>query len=242
VKNILKKAGSKTNPYDMTKLDDTSKFPDILLEEDYFIAHIGGGHHQFIKGVNKVFHRFEEIESNEIIHWPYQPSILNEYSTSENSVLSLCFNHRIIHDFLYSDIVANPKVYNSERKNKISFDYKINHLKLSFKDLQIEIDLTTEYNGKVTIFEGKNTPHPNKWIDNFNVYQLYNSFRYYYDLKRSNKINVKEITACYLVRQRRKDGSSIRIYKYTFSDPLDITSLELLKKREYQLKRRGFDE
>ncbi|MCD6162756.1 MAG: hypothetical protein J7K40_10135 [candidate division Zixibacteria bacterium] len=33
VKDIIKKSGSKTNPYDMTKLDDTSRFPEILRKK-----------------------------------------------------------------------------------------------------------------------------------------------------------------------------------------------------------------
>ena len=32
VKEVLRKMGSKTNPYDITKLDDTSKFPSILIQ------------------------------------------------------------------------------------------------------------------------------------------------------------------------------------------------------------------
>ena len=99
IKKVIKKSASNANPYDITKLDNTSKYPDILLKEDYFIAHIGQGKHCFIKGLNKVFHEFEPINEDEVVKWPYRPSILNDFSISESSVLSLCFNHRIIHDF-----------------------------------------------------------------------------------------------------------------------------------------------
>jgi hypothetical protein len=226
----------------MTKLDDTSKFPDVLLKEDYFIAHIGGGYHQFINGINKVFHKFENIEDDEIINWVYRPSILNDYSISESSVLSLCFNHRIIHDFLYLDIVSNPKIYNSERKRGISFNYKIGEVDLQFEDLQIEIDLTSEYNGYVTVFEGKNTRDSKSWLENFKIYQLYNPFRYYRELQEKERLDIKKITTCFLVRQKNQEGSNIRLYNYTFKNPLDITSITLLKKREYKLKRRDFDD
>ena len=242
VKNVIKKVGSNTNPYDMTKLDHTSKFPDILLKEDYFIAHLGKGKHQFIKGINKIFHRFEEIEENEIIDWVYRPSILNDFSVSESSVLSLCFNHRIIHDFLYLDIVSNPKVYNSERKRGVSFEYKIDNINMSFENLQIEIDLTMEYKNVVTVFEGKNTKNSLTWLENFNIYQLYNPFRYYYNLKKEKKLDIEKITASYLVRQKKEDGSFLRLYNYSFENPFDITSIKLIKKREYHLKRRDFNE
>ncbi|MHB8282862.1 MAG: type II restriction enzyme [bacterium] len=248
IKDILRQFKSNTNPYDMTKLDNTKKFPDILLKEDYFIAHIGNGKHQFVRDINKVFHEFEEIQDNEIIKWPYRPSILNDFSESESSVLSLCFNQRIMHDFLYQDIVSNPKIYNSERKKGVSFNYKIGDLELSFENLQIEIDLTTENNGFVTVFEGKNagnsisvSPSYN-WLKNFNIFQLYNPFRYYYELKERNKLNIKKLTACYLIRQKTENGSIIRLYNYIFEDPINITSIKLVKKNEYILGRRALND
>ena len=36
------------NPFDVTKLDDTSRFSQVLLKEDYFILHLGRGKHKFI--------------------------------------------------------------------------------------------------------------------------------------------------------------------------------------------------
>ncbi|MHB1645372.1 MAG: hypothetical protein EVG15_03990 [Candidatus Acididesulfobacter diazotrophicus] len=250
IKDILKRFDSDTNPYDMTKLDNTKKFPDILLKEDYYIAHIGNGKHQFIKGINKVFHEFEKINDGEIVKWSYRPSILNDFSESESSVLSLCFNQRIIHDFLYQDIVSNPKIYNSERKKGVSFNYKIGDLELNFENLQIEIDLTTENNGFVTVFEGKNaggsisTPTSSSYngLKNFNIFQLYNPFRYYYELKECNKLNIKKLTACFLIRQKTENGSIIRLYNYIFEDPINIMSIKLVKKNEYILERRVLDD
>lgn len=242
VKEILRKFRLNTNPYDITKLDNIEKFPEILKKEDYCIIHLGGGKHQFIKGINNIYHKFEKINKDEIIKWPYRPSILNDFSVSESSVLSLCFNHRIIHDFLYHDIVANPKVYNSERKNKVSFDYKIGNVSMKFENLQIEIDLTIEHNGYVTIFEGKNAINSNRWLDNFNIFQLYNAFRYYFEIKKTKKIDIKKITACYLIRQKRNKDSVVRLYNYTFENPVDIATIKLLKKREYILEKRDFDE
>ncbi|MCW3134124.1 MAG: hypothetical protein N2V78_07355 [Methanophagales archaeon] len=40
---------------------------------------------------------------------------LNEFDTSESNILSVASNQRIIHDFLYEDIVASPKVYSARR-------------------------------------------------------------------------------------------------------------------------------
>lgn len=240
VKEILVKLKSSTNPYDMTKLDDTSKLPDILLENNYCIVHLGNGRHKFIKGINNIFHEFEDINKDEIINWIYRPSILNDFSHSESSILSTAYNHRILHDFLYLDIVSNPKIYNSERKQSVSFDYQIKNTKAKVENLQIEIDLTAELNGLVTVFEGKNIRK--EWHKDFNVHQLYNPFRYYYELQKDNKLPIKKITACYLLRKKEKDSSVIRLYNYTFNNPLDITSIKLIKKREYRLEKRNLGE
>jgi hypothetical protein len=239
VKTILIQNGSSTNPYDMTKVDDISKLPKSIVDHGYALVHIGNGRHKFIKKLNAIYHKFEKIKENEIIEWTYRPSILNDFSVSESGILSLINNHKILNDFLYQDIVSAPKLYNSERKRGLSFNYKIGDDIATFDNLQIEIDLTAEYNGYVTIFEGKNT---NKyWLTNFNVFQLYNPFRYYYNLKEQNKLTIKKITACYLLRQKINDTSFVRLYNYTFNDPYDITSISLLKKREYRLTKRSFD-
>ena len=121
---LVKKACTKRgfgNPFDVTKLDDTSRFPQILLDEDYFILHLGEGRHKFVEGIKKGFHVFEKMDEKKIFDWKYRKSILNEFDTSESNILSVASNQRIIHDFLYEDIVASPKVYNA-RRTKIDIE------------------------------------------------------------------------------------------------------------------------
>jgi len=55
---------------------------------------------------------------------------------------------------LYNDIVASPKVYNA-RRTKTSFEYKVGETTIKCNNLQMEIDLTLEYQGVVTVVEGK---------------------------------------------------------------------------------------
>jgi hypothetical protein len=197
VKTICKKTGF-GNPFDITKLDNTAKFPEIMIQNDLFILHLGEGKHQFIKGIKYGFHKFEEISPENIIEWKYRKSLLNEFDTSESNILSVGFNQRIIHDFLYDDIVANPKVYNA-RRTKSSIEYFINKEFVKTTNLQMEIDLTMELDDKVTIFEGKNN-----FPENFAVYQLFHPFIYYQNLKKEKQLNIKEITCCYLLPIFRK--------------------------------------
>jgi len=231
VKEVSKKYGF-GNPFDATKIDKSDTLPDILKKDDYFIIHLGSGNHKFAKGISTAFHKFEEINDNETFEWKYRKSILNEFDTSESNILSVGFNQRIIHDFLYDDIVASPKSYGA-RRTKASFNFQINDELIETNNLQMEIDLTTEFNGQVTVFEGKNN-----FPSNFAVYQIFFPYLYYNKLKYENKIEIKEINCCYLLRKKQKDSSVIRIYKYTFDNPNEMNSIRLLKKAQFNLVNR----
>jgi len=231
VKQVCKEYGF-GNPFDATKLDDTSKFPQILLDEDYFILHIGRGRHKFVKGINNGFHSFEEIDSDNIFDWKYRKSILNEFDTSESNILSVVSNQRIIHDFLYEDIVASPKVYNA-RRTKMNLSYRVGPEEIIAQNLQMEIDLTMELRGVITIFEGKNG-----FPENFAIYQLFHPFKYYSILKEEKKLDVEQITCCYVLRKRENESSILRLYNYTFENENYMTSIKLLKNAQYNLIRR----
>ena len=222
----------------MTKIDQYEKLPQELIERNWSIIHLGNGKHEFVNGVQKnIYHNFEKIDGNEIINWEYKASILNQFSTSESAILSVCFNQKIIHNFLYQNQdFSMTKIYNCERKRGLCFDYKIGDLNKNVSNLQIEIDLTTELNGVITIFEGKNINNEN--INDFNVFQIYHPFRYYYDLQKENELPIKEINCCYLVQNKQNRTSNISIYLYTFKNPLDISSIKLLKKSQYVLQKR----
>lgn len=131
------------NQFDVTKLDNSNKLPPLLKEKDYYVIHLGSGRHQFVKGIKNCYHIFEEIPDKNIKNWEYRKSILNETDTSEASILSLVHNQRILHDFLYEDIVASPKVYNA-RRTKMNMSYNAGKEKIEAVNLQMEIDLTME--------------------------------------------------------------------------------------------------
>ncbi|MBI5694518.1 MAG: hypothetical protein HZC51_02105 [Nitrospirae bacterium] len=236
VKEVCNKHGF-VNPFDATKLDNLSRFPEVMIKEDYFIIHIGGGRHKFVKGINKAFHVFEDIPSENVYDWKYRKSILNELDTSESNILSVASNQRIIHDFLYEDIVANPKVYNS-RRTKSTFTYNIGEEIVEADKVQIEIDLTMEYHGQVTIFEGKN-----KFPKNFAVYQLYHPFLYFTELRKEPQHQevlsaIKLLNCCYVLRNKVGGNSVLRLFNYVFDNADDMASLRLQKAAQYNLVKR----
>lgn len=228
VKQVAAQIGFQ-NPFDATKMDDSGKLPASLHEQDYFVIHLGQGKHRFVKGIAHCFHPFEPIQDADIEPWTYQSSILNEYDSSESNVLSVGFNQRLIHKFLYADIVASPRMYLA-RRTKASFSFRIAQERIHTNQVQMEIDCTTEYNGRVTIFECKNG-----FPKDFAVYQLYFPFLYYYQLKETNQLAIKDIDGCYLLREKTPTIAKIRMYRYTFSDPYDMSSIRLCKSAQYNL-------
>ncbi len=239
--NLVKKISQKYkfgNPFDVTKIDNKEKLPQILLENDYAIMHLGNGNHRFIKGINKVYHDFEPI--SDFVEWDYRKSILNEFNSSESNILSVANNQRILHHFLFgddfefdiADITKRPKTYFPHRtKTKLEYSFG-DDINIELDSIQIEIDLTIEFNGTVAVFEGKNgTP------DSFAVYQIYHPFLYYTNANENSYINgkINKIVSVYVVKTIEYDVTNLKLWAYSFGNPKDITSIKLIKNRCYQL-------
>lgn len=217
-----------SNQFDVTKVDNSTGLPDQFVEDDVFIVHLGRdlqgrGHHQFASGIANGYHHFEDIPDERKYQWRYRRSILNSINTSESNILSVAYNQRILHDFLYDDIAASPKVYGSNR-TQISFQYRIGNTDVNASRLQVEIDFTMEYLGAITIFEAKNGEPAD-----FNIFQLFNPFRYY--LQATANLKVESIQCCYLLRQ----GDRLRLYLYSFDDADNPGSIQLQRNAEYTL-------
>ncbi len=237
VKDVSKKYGF-GNPFDATKIDNKSKLPEILLENDFAVIHLGSGRHQFIKGIKKIYHEFEPIQKT--IDWEYKKSILNQYNTSESNILSVANNQRILHDFLFGndfefdlvDITQRPKTYFPHR-TKTSFVYNFGKdVTIQLDNIQIEIDLTLEFKGTIAVFEGKNGKP-----DNFAVYQIYHPFLYYYHANEHSDIKgkINEIFGVYVVKTIENKITNLKLWAYTFENPFDITSIKFVRSMCYKL-------
>lgn len=223
VKKICKRTGF-GNPFDVTKIDNSSLLPDEIRDAGYCVVHLGKGRHCFMQIIDFWYHQFESIGQSEKEEWTYKPSILNHTDTSESNIISLAYNQRIIQDFLYGDISATPKIYMS-RRTKITTSYCAGAKNINIEKLQVELDATFEHNGCVTVLEAKNG-----FPDDFAVYQIFLPFL---DYHRKNIQGVEKIECCYLLKER--GGNTVRLYLYSFSDSNDIKSIHLVKKAEYDL-------
>jgi hypothetical protein len=103
---------------------------------------------------------------------------------------------------------------------------------LKLENIQIEIDLTIEYKGIIGVFEIKNG-NPS----NFAIYQIYHPFLYYYKANELSNLKgtIKNILGVYVVKTISKGITNLKMWAYTFENPLDITSIKLVKSACYQL-------
>ena len=226
VKEICEEIGF-SNQFDITKVDSSAGLPDALVKDDVLVVHLGGGNHQFVYGISTGYHQFEPIPDSHKFQWDYRPSILNNINTSESNTLSVGYNQRIIHRFLYEDITAAPKIYSSNRTH-IPLDYYIGEDWICATRVQVEIDMTMEHNGAITVFEAKNGNPAD-----FNVFQLFNPYRYYLQATENSQ-EVSSIDCCYLLRYRNR----LRLYLYRFEDPQLPASIRLVRSAEYELVER----
>ena len=216
------------NHNDATKLDTMDLLPKLLFEHDYFVVHVGRGEHKFVKGINNAYHKFEEI-TDKPQKIKFDRGILIDILSGESNILSIAYNNGILSDFLFQDKEVIPLIYNSQRTfNK--FEYYIGDEKIVTKSQQIEIDLTLEHEGEITVFEAKND-----FPTDFAVYQIYLSFLNYYQKNKSQDLGIKKINCCYLLRTVVDFNKVIRIYQYEFTDPLNMASINLVKSAEYIL-------
>ena len=226
------------NPFDATKIDNKSGLPRKFRVNDIAVLHLGNGRHKFINGIDKIYHDFEPIE--EYVKWNYRKSLLNQFNSSESNLLSIANNQRILHHFLFGrdtelddvDIMKRPKTYFPHR-TKTSLQYYVDDTYLELDRIQLEIDLTIEFEGRIGIFEAKNG-----CPKNFSIYQLYHPFLYYYNANKDSSIQgrIKEVFGVYVVRMRYKYSNDIiRLWAYTFDVPTDMSSIRLIKSAEYEL-------
>ena len=155
------------NPFDATKVDSREILPQSIRQKGYCIAHIGRGRYRFIPELQNWYHDFETILPQEVIEWRYRKSLLNDIDRGEASALSFAFNQHILHDFIYEDVVASPKIYVPGR-SRTTIEYTVGSTYVKAEDQQLEMDMVLEYQGTVTVIEAKNKTFSS--FTNFAVY------------------------------------------------------------------------
>ncbi len=111
-------------------------------------------------------------------------------------------------------------------RHRCTFKTKINDKEISVEGSQYETDAVYESKNKILVIECKNDKKP----ESFNIRQLYYPYRTIYDVV----LDKKEIIPIFIYAEP-KDKKIIHIWKYTFSDPLVMSSIELVNYIKYQI-------
>lgn len=220
------------NSFDVAKIDHSVKLPDAMQRDDMAVLRLGEGKFTFVKGINLMYHQFEEIPPESIKTENYITSLLNHTDTSESSLLSLVYNQRTLHNFLYKNHGASPRIYMARRTN-MRLQFQLGEQVYKSGRMQMEMDMVLELEGRVTVFEGKNRFH-----DDFDIFQLYKPFRYYKKLQQQG-IKIRRIDCCYVAREacnkKHPNHQIVRLHLYEFTDLERPDSIVLKNFREYEL-------
>lgn len=221
------------NQFDLTKIDRSERLPEKLRAADIFIVHLGGGRHQFVKGINLGYHVLEPPERE--IPWKFKRTMLDDFDSGEAGVLSIVFNEQIAQDFLYDNPRAPVKIHlpgRTHRSEENSFSYRVGQTEVTVKSLQIELDFILEDpHGEIAIAEAKRGELPK----DFGVAQIYLPYRKLLRVqeRRGTQFHIRPL---FVVHFTRTDGrEAIRLYEYAFHDPFDMGSISHVKSAEYVL-------
>jgi len=246
VKRYAGKLGFK-NPFDVVKHDTQKTLPDEMIDESYFIIHLGKGKHAFLRGADcgfSGFHSFENIPQKDRTIWPFYQSLMSRISESESQTISTVYNEGIIGEFLVGRKNENVLLHGG-RRARATFEAEA-CLGISFvvKSVQLEVDAFFEIREEAGVHppilatvEAKKTN-----AMEFEVRQIYTAMRYLHSWKEKGVIPANtQIHNLYVVRdspEGRKPGTwyHVRIYDYDFREPTLMSSIHLRKAREYQLK------
>ncbi len=229
-----------SNQFDATKIDTSEGLPDELRERDVFIVHLGNGQHQFVRDIRSGYHMLEDVPDIAVHRgWTYRPGVLDGTDMSEAGVLSIAFNQQIIQEFLYDDRTRQVYINVPRRtrgKETNSFSYRIGDQVVDVLGLQIEMDFIVERNGEIALIEAKCSS--GGLPKDFAVVQVYLPYRRLLKILEEKKTNPR-IRSLFLLQYKKPDGlSALRLYEYTFVDPLDMGSIRLLKNAEYILEKK----
>ena len=101
-----------------------------------------------------------------------------------------------------------------------SFEMKINSQKIVVNGVQIEVDKIFESATKEIIVEAKNHT-----CDDFNIHQLYYSYRFFKDKTR------KDVHTVFMIYHK----GLFRLLEYKFNDPYVFNSCEFVREKDYKL-------
>jgi hypothetical protein len=203
----------------LCKQDTFEDRPEILKKLGLFIIAVENGTYKLIK--QNIYQNLEypntlslEIERNNT------SAVLNignsETSVIDNLRYSGLFESE---EYLNEKILYGPLL---NGRHRCTFETQIGENIYQIRGVQYETDSCYESQNKVLLIEGK-SGQPSS----FNIRQLYFPYRSIYDAIKGSK----EIIPLFISKDKK---DIIHIWKYTFENPLVMTSIKLISYFRYK--------
>lgn len=205
----------------MTKFDHMANLPHLFAENNLAILPVSGN--SYAISHFKAYHRFEEMQTQTVrVSLPsHIQSFAGNNIVSESIALNSAVAAGIMEDFLEDEELLATV---SGKMGSGVFDFQIDHaaggapLCCSVSNSRIEIDAAYEGLRYLSLFEAKRD-----LADDFLVRQLYYPFRLWRE-----KVT-KPVKSIFLIFS----NGVFYLYEYRFEDPLNYSSLQLIKQKNY---------
>lgn len=214
------------NLFDATKFDKPEVLPQIMQKEGWFVMHLGGGNHAFVRGEG--YHRLEPVhEVNEIKR---RGSVLDSIGKSEAGALSALYNEGIVQDFLLGKRDA-PLGIHTSRRSKFSFTFRVGKHTLKANGLQLEVDAFFEGEKVIAAVEAKMGRGTH-----FEIRQLFTALRYLKSSQSDGKIPTSyAIRFLYSTRFLEGGRDRFNLWEYQWQDPMELNSIKFVRAVGYML-------
>lgn len=204
----------------MTKHDTSESVPAPLKDEGITVLPLSMT--EYALGNFSLYEEFPDTGSlhKKLFSLPEFETLTVENLSSESNAINALILAGILDDFL--DTTGTVETFNG-RMRAGNFDFKIDRSSglpalIQVRGAQIEIDGGFENDESVVIMEAKNVIHKD-----FHIRQLYYPFRKYHSLvSKPIRLVFSQYT-----------NLTYNLFEYTFKDPQDYSSLELLNHAAY---------
>jgi hypothetical protein len=218
-KKTWKGENNQFEPRLLCKQDSDKDRPDIFREYGIYIISVKNG--EYLLSKNSIYYKLVYSK----------PKIIELKINDDSLLLSIGNSESSLIDNLRYTGVFESKKYLGERilygpllngRHRCSFVTKIGDNSVEICGSQYETDACYESKNKILLIECKNLI-----TDSMNIRQLYYPYRTIYD-KINNK---KEIITLFISKDKQ---NIIHIWKFEFSNPLEMTSIKNVGYHRYQ--------
>lgn len=204
----------------LCKQDCRHDRPDIFKENGLFLLPVKNGFYNLVNGEGYVDIpniKTDPIEYKSKLSFRPETSLVGD---SEMQHLDFAYAASLIRTF-----TNDPSLVLTIRGRKYTpnFDFFVGNQKINVSSVQTEVDAGYEGEKQVVLIEAKNFA-----ASDVIIRQLYYPFRQW-----QSKTNKKVVT---LFFDKEAGGNIYSIWQFTFKNPQDYNSIELIKSGRFQIK------